>query len=288
MYGSTVFAQSFVQGLRELGYVDGQNLIVVYRFASGQNERLSELAADLVSEGVDLIATEGTPATLAAMRATRTIPIVFGSLQDPIEKGIVASLAHPGGNVTGNALIADHSKPLELLKQAVPGVSHVTFIYDPATRPGAYGEAKLRELQSHARMVDVVVHAIALPDANETNQVFAALPTNTDAILLENSVVNFLAQERLCTLAAERKLPTVSTFTEFADAGCLMSYGENLSDLYRRAAAYVDKIFRGAKPADLPVQQAVTSRLVINLRTAKTLNLTIPELLLVRADKVIE
>jgi putative ABC transport system substrate-binding protein len=288
MYGSTELAQSFIHGLRELGYVDGQNLIVEYRFASGKNERLSELAAELVREGVDLITTEGTPSTLAAMHATRTIPVVFGSAQDPIEKGIVASLAHPGGNVTGNALIADHSKPLELLKQAVPGVSRVTFIYDPATRPGAYGEVKLRELQDHARTVDMVVNAIALPDPDGTDGVFAALPTSTDAILLENSVVNLLAQERLCTLAAERRLPAVSTFGEFANAGCLMSYGENLPDVYRRAATYVDKIVRGAKPADLPVQQPVTFRLIINLRTAKALSLTMPELLLIRADKVIE
>jgi putative ABC transport system substrate-binding protein len=271
-----------------LGYIDGQNLVVVYRFASGKNERLSELAADLVSEGVDLIATEGTPSTLAAMGATKSIPIVFGSVQDPVEKGIVASLAHPGGNATGNALIADNSKPLEMLKQAVPAVSHVTFIYDPATRPGVYGEDKFRELQSNARMVDMVVRGVALSDPKDANQVFAALPTDTDAILFENSVVNLLAQQRLCALAAERKLPAVSTFTEFADAGCLMTYGENLPDLYRRAAAYVEKIFNGARPADLPVQQAVTFRLVVNLRTAKALNLTLPELLLVRADKVIE
>jgi putative ABC transport system substrate-binding protein len=288
MYGSTELSQNFVKGLSELGYVDGKNLIVEYRFALGKNERLAELAADLVRSGVDLIATEGTPSTLAAMHATKTIPVVFGSAQDPIEKGIVASLAHPGGNATGNALIADHSKPLELLKEAVPGVSQVTFIYDPATRPGAYGEAKLRELQNHARAVDMVVHAIALADPDGTERVFAALPTSTNAILLENSVINLLAQERLCTLAAQRRLPAVSTFGEFTDAGCLMSYGEDLPDVYRRAASYVDKIFRGAKPADLPVQQPVTFRLMINLRTPKALGLTMPELLLIRADKVIE
>jgi putative ABC transport system substrate-binding protein len=288
MYGQTELSQSFVQGLRGLGYVDGQNLIVEYRFASGKNERLPELATDLVRERVDLITTEGTPSTLAAMHATRTIPIVFGSAQDPIEKGIVASLAYPGGNVTGNALIADHSKPLELLKQAVPKVSQVTFIYDPATRPGTYGEAKLKELQNHARTVDIEVHAVALRAPDETARVFATLPIGTDAILLENSAVNLLAQERLCTLAAQRRLPAVSTFGEFADAGCLMSYGEDLPDVYRRAATYVDKIFRGTTPADLPVQQPVTFQLIINLRAAKALSLAMPELLLVRADKVIE
>jgi putative tryptophan/tyrosine transport system substrate-binding protein len=254
----------------------------------GKSEWLAELAADLVREKVDLIVTAGTPPTLAAMHATTTIPIVFGSMQDPIEKGVVASLAHPGGNVTGNALIADHSKPLELLKRAVPGVSEVMFIYDPARRSGAYGQAKLRELQNNARTLGMVVNAIALSDPEGTDRVFAALPTNTNAILLENSVINLLARERLCTLATQRRLPSVGTLAEFAEAGCLISYGENLPDNYRRAASYVDKIFKGSKPADLPVQQAVTFRLSINLRTAKQLNLTVPELILVGADKIIE
>jgi putative ABC transport system substrate-binding protein len=164
----------------------------------------------------------------------------------------------------------------------------VAFIYDPATRPGAYGEAKLTELQNKARTVEMVVQAVALADADSADSVFATLPISTDAILLENSVINLLAQERLCALAAQRRLPAVSTFGDFANAGCLMSYGEDLPDVYRRAASYVDKIFKGAKPADLPVQQPVTFRLIINLRTAKTLGLTMPELLLIRADKVIE
>jgi putative ABC transport system substrate-binding protein len=254
----------------------------------GKSERLAELAVDPVRERVDLIATEVTASTLAAMHATTTIPIVFGSTQDPIEKGIVASLAHPGGNVTGNALIADHSKELELLKLAVPRVSQVMFIYDPATRPGAYGQAKLRELQDLAGTIDIAVNAIALSDPEGVDRVFAAVPASTDAILLENSVINLLAKERLCTLATQRRLLSVGALREFAEAGCLMSYGENLPDVYRRAASYVDKIFRGDKPADLPVQQSVTFQLSINLRTAKALNLTLPELVLVRADKIIE
>jgi putative tryptophan/tyrosine transport system substrate-binding protein len=162
------------------------------------------------------------------------------------------------------------------------------FIYDPATRPGAYGQAKLRELQNDARAVNIVVNTIALSEPEGTDGVFAALPTSTDAILLENSVINLLARERLCTLATQRRLPSVGTLVEFAEAGCLISYGENLADNYRRAASYVDKIFKGSKPADLPVQQAVTFRLSINLRTAKQLNLTVPELILVGADKIIE
>ena len=288
MNALTEFEKSFVQGLGELGYVEGKNLTVEYRFSMGKSERLAELAADLVREKVDLIVTGGTPPTLAAMHATTTIPIVFGTMQDPIEKGVVASLAHPGGNVTGNALIADHSKPLELLKRVAPRVSQVMFVYDPATRPGAYGQAKLRELKNDALAVDVVVNAIALSEPEGIDRVFAALPTSTDAILLENSVINLLARERLCALATQRRLPSVGPLDEFAEAGCLIGYGENLNDTWRRAASYVDKIFKGSKPADLPIQQAVTFRLSINLRTAKQLNLTVPELVLVGADKIIE
>jgi putative tryptophan/tyrosine transport system substrate-binding protein len=164
----------------------------------------------------------------------------------------------------------------------------VAFIYDPATRPGAYGLAKLKELQNHARTIDMAVNAVALSDPQEIDRVFAALPKSANAILPENSTINLLAQERLCTLATQRGLPSVSTLGEFAEAGCLMSYGENLPDLYRRAASYVGKIFKGGRPADLPVQQAVTFQLSINLRTAKALDLTVPELVLIRAHKVIE
>jgi putative ABC transport system substrate-binding protein len=286
--GPSELSQSFVQGLREFGYVEGRNLVVEYRFAMGKNERLTELAAELARTRVDLIVTEGTPSTMAAMRATRTIPIVFGSMQDPIEKGIVASLAHPGGNVTGNALIGDHTKPLAFLKEAVSGVSRVAFIYDPLTRPGAYGEAKLKEIQDHARALDVIVRPVALRDPDETDQVFAALPADTNGLLFENSVINLLAQGRICALGAQRRLPTVGTFPEFSHSGCLMSYGENLPLVYRHAASYVDKIFKGAKPGDLPVEQATRFELVVNVRAAKALGLTIPESFLVRADHVIE
>jgi len=281
-------SRSFVQGLRELGYVEGENLIVEYRTANGNTEQLPELAADLVRARVDLIATEGTPPTKAAMQATSAIPIVFGSCQDPVEKGIVASMGHPGGNVTGNALIADHSKTLELLKGVFPRASQVAFIYDPATRPGAYGEAKLKEIQDQARTLEMIVQPVALRAPEETDQAFAAVPVGTNAILLENSVINLLARERICALAKQRGLPAVGTLHEYAGAGCLISYGEDLPDTYRRAASYADKIFKGAKPGELPVQQAVTFDLVVNLRTAKALGLTIPESFLVRADEVIE
>jgi putative tryptophan/tyrosine transport system substrate-binding protein len=287
-YGPNDLSQSFVKGLRELGYVEGQNLNVEYRFAMGENGRLPELAADLVRARVNLIVTEGTPSTRAAMQATSTIPIVFGSAQDPVEKGIVANLARPGGNVTGNALIADNSKALELLKGVLSGVSHVAFIYDPATRPGAYGEAKLREMQDQARALDMMVEPVALANPDETDRVFAALPAGTNALLLENSIINLLAEQRICALAARRGLPAVGTVRQFAVSGCLMSYGENVADVYRRSASYADKILSGAKTADLPVQQAVTFELVVNLRAAKALGLTIPEAFLIRADEVIE
>jgi len=287
-YGPSELSESFVQGLRELGYVEGQNLVVEYRLAMGKNERLPKLAADLVRARVDLIATEGTPSTQAAMHATNTIPIVFGSMQDPVEKGIVASLAHPGGNVTGNALIGDHIKPLAFLKEAVSGVSRVAFIYDPATRPGAYGEAKLKEIQDNARALNMTVRPVALRDPDETDRVFAAFPADTNGLLIENSVINLLAQERICALATQHRLPAVGTFPEFSHSGCLISYGENLPLVYRRAAGYVDRIFRGGKPADLPVQQPTKFELVVNLRTANALGLTIPEAFLLRADEVIE
>jgi putative tryptophan/tyrosine transport system substrate-binding protein len=287
-YGPSELSKSFLQELHELGYVEGNNLVVEHRDAAGKNERLPELAANLVLANVDVIATEGTPATKAAIQATKVIPIVFGSAQDPVEKGIVASLARPGGNVTGMALIANYAKPLEVLKEAVPGTSRVAFIYDPATRPGVYGENSLRMLVNDARTLGIALQPLPLRDPNETDLVFATLPADTNGLLVENSAINLLAQERICQLATQRRLPAIGTFREFAAAGCLMSYGENVPDIYRRAASYVDKILKGAKPSDLPVMQATTFDLVINLKNAKALGLDFPASLLTRAADVIE
>jgi putative tryptophan/tyrosine transport system substrate-binding protein len=287
-YGPSELSESFLQELRELGYVEGKNLIVEHRDAAGKNDRLPELAASLVIANVDLIATEGTPATKAAIQVTKVIPIVFGSAQDPIEKGIVASFARPGGNVTGMALIANYAKPLEVLKEAVPGTSRIVFIYDPASRPGTYGENSLRVLQMEARKLGMMLQPLPLRDPEETDLVFTMLPADTNGLLVENSAINLVAQERICRLATERRLPAVGTFRGFAAAGCLMSYGENLPDIYRRAAAYVDKILKGAKPSDLPVMQATTFDLVINLKSAKALGLQFPDSMLARAADVIE
>jgi putative ABC transport system substrate-binding protein len=280
--------RSFLQGMRERGYVEGQNLIIEYRWAAGNSERLAEFAADLLRAGSDLIVTVGTPATLAARQATSTIPIVFATAGAPVEKGLVNSLRAPGGNVTGLALITDDIKTLEILKEAAPGISRVAFIYDPGTLPDRFGETWLSRARARARALNLSLQPVILGNSDETDQVLAALPARIDALLIGNSAVNALARRRICSLAAQRKLPAVSTERAFADAGCLMSYGEDQLDMHRRAASYVDKIFRGAKPADLPVEQPTKFQLVINLKTAKALGLEVPATVLVRADEVIE
>jgi putative tryptophan/tyrosine transport system substrate-binding protein len=289
-FAQTELSRSVVRGLRELGYTEGQNIVIEYRLAMGRNERLNELAEDLVRSGIDLILTEGTPSTQAAIRAAKgIIPVVFGSMQDPVEKGFVASLARPGGNATGNALIGDHIKPLALLKEAVPTLSRVAFVYDPATRPGEYGQAKLAELQSHARTLGIAIRPVALRSPADLERTFTELPEDTDALLLENSVVNIVAQKQLCGLANGRKLPSAGTFPDFSRSGCLVSYGENLPLIYRNAASFVDKILRdGVRPGDLPVQHPSKFELVVNLRTAKALGIPIAESFLVLADEVIE
>jgi putative tryptophan/tyrosine transport system substrate-binding protein len=290
LYGGAcaqLFVMSFVQALREFGYIDRQNLVIEYRCAAGRNDRLSTLASELIGLGVDLIVTGATPATLAAMQATRTIPIVF-EVVDPVEKGIVTNLARPGGNLTGLALITDMAKPLELLKEAAPGITRVAFLYDPAVRSGAYLEIFLGTLLEHARSLDIAVQAVALRDPDETERVIEGLVAGTDGLLIDNSGINLLARDRLCALAAQRRLPTAGALREVAQAGCLMSYGENLVDIYRRIAGYVDRILKGARPADLPVQVPTKFELVVNLNAAKALGLTVPPSIILRTDKVIE
>ena len=198
--GPNELSDSLVQGLRDLGYVQSKNLTVEFRSAAGKNDRLPALALELVAASVDLIVTEGTPATQAAIQATKSIPIVFGSTQDPVEKGIVDSLAHPGGNTTGTALIADQVKPLELLKEAVPTISQAAFLYDPATRPGPYGATSLMLLQQHASRLGVKIQPVMLRDLDQTDGVFATFAVGTNGLLVENSLINALAQQRICEL----------------------------------------------------------------------------------------
>jgi len=286
--GPGASTQGFLRGMRDRGYVEGQNLAVEYRWAANGDEQMADLAVDLVRKGVDLIVTAGTPATLAAKQATPTIPIVFAVAGAPVEKGLVDSLAHPGGNVTGFALIMDAVKALEILKEAAPRVSRVAFIYDPSTVPGGFEEGWLNRVRTRSRTLKVDLQPVIFQNPHEVDRVFAALPIGANALLIDNSATNALARRRICTLAGERGIPAVSTERAFADAGCLMSYGEDQLDMFRRAAGYVDRILKGAKPADLPVEQPTRFRLVLNLKTAKAIGLDIPPSLLARADEVIE
>jgi putative ABC transport system substrate-binding protein len=288
--GPTDTSQAFLQGLRDLGYIEGRHFLMEYRWAAGKSERLPALAGDLVRAKVDLIVTAGTPATMAAKEATSTIPIVFGSAGSPEEKKLVASLPQPGGNVTGLALHVASTKHLQVLKDAVPGLSRVGLLYDPATTaPEEYRRSFLAGLESDARALGLRVQPIALSNPREVERSFSEVRrSSVQGLLVDNASPILLVRERVCMLATQQNLPSVGQGREFADAGCLMSYGEILVDMYRRAAAYVDKILRGAKPADLPVEQPTKFELVINMKAAKALGLTIPQSILIQATELIQ
>jgi putative ABC transport system substrate-binding protein len=275
----------FVQRLAELGHVEGKNLVIEYRQAE-KNEQLTELAAGLVRANVDLIVTGGTPATLAAKQATATIPIVF-TASAPVEKGIIASLARPGGNLTGVALVATVIMALERLKDAASGVSHVALLYDPATLPRE-AEQFLTPTRRQAETLNIALWPVVLQEPGDTDKVFMALPADTNGLLLEDSNVNLFARDRICELATQRRLPAVGNHLLFASSGCLLSYSQDLVEVNRLLADYVDRILRGAQPADLPTEQPTKFDLIINLKTAKELGLTLPRSLLMLADEVIE
>src|SRR5713101_5265192 len=278
----------FRQGLHDLGYVEGRDFVMEYRFAEGHPDRLPELAADLVRAHVDVIVTGGTPATMAAKQATRTIPIVFTSAGLVVEKEIVESLARPGGNVTGLAFQAGHSKVLQLLKEAVPTVTRAVFLYDPTTLPGDSLRTSLKLMHSGAQALNVVLQPVAVSEPNAIAQAFAKFGRGTNGLVIETASLLLMSADQIGRLALQRKLPAAGHGRTYADAGCLMSYGENQGDMSRRAAVFVDKILKGAKPADLPVEQPTKFELVINLKTAKALGLTIPQSLLQRADENIQ
>jgi putative ABC transport system substrate-binding protein len=287
--GSSRFrGKSFLQGLHDLGYVEGKDFVMEYRWAEGHADQLPELAADLVRARVDVIVTGGTPATMAAKQATQTIPIVFRVAGQVVEKGIVQTLARPGGNVTGLTLQADHSKVLQLLKEVVPTVSRAVFLYDPTTLPGDRLETTLKSMHSGAAALKMVLQPVAVSDPNGIAKAFAEFGRGTNGLVIETASVLLMSADQIGRLALERRLPAGGHGRAFADAGCLMSYGENLGDMDRRAATYVDKVLKGVKPADLPVEHAAKFDLVINLKTAKALGLTIPPSLLGRADEVIQ
>jgi ABC-type uncharacterized transport system substrate-binding protein len=281
--------EAFRQGLRDLGYVEGQNIAIEPRWAEGQYDRYPALAADLVRLKVDVIVAQGGAATQAVQQATRTIPIVMSIVLDPVGSGLVPSLARPGGNVTGTSFMGPDlvGKQLQLLKEVVPKVSRVALLRNPANPASAPG---LREAEAAARALGVRLQTLEARNPQEIDSAFAAMTRERAGALLIFPDPIFGNQRRqIAELAAKRRLPAIYGGTpEYAEAGGLMVYSPNILDLTRRAATYVDKILRGAKPADLPVEQPTNFELVINLKTAKALGLTIPQSLLQRADQVIQ
>ncbi len=280
--------EAFRQGLRDLGSVEGKNIAIEVRSAEGKYERLPELAAELVRLKVDVIFASTTPAALAAKQATTTIPIVIGFVADPIGSGLVASLARPGGNITGwtHLGLELRGKYLDLLKEAVPGATRIGVLFNPANP--IHGPS-LKNVEAAARALKVQLHPVGVQDPEELESAFSALARKRVKALTVLPDGMFLAQgDRIIALAARRRLPAMYGVTELAKAGGLMAYGVDLPDMHRRGASFVDRILKGAKPADLPVQQPTRFYLVINLKTAKALRLTIPRSILLRADQVIE
>jgi len=278
---------AFRQGLRELGYVEGQNLVVEYRWVDGDIARLPALAAELVRLRVDVLVATTNPAVLAARQATSTIPIVFAASSDPVGTGLVASLAHPGGNVTGLSLVTPElsGKRLQLLRETLPQLARVALLWDA----GNVGMAdRVKETEAAARQLGVALHVEWVRDLAGLDRAFATLAqARPDAFLTTVEPFTGDHRQRIVAFAAQQRLPAMYEERDFVDAGGLMAYGPNLAANYRRAATYVDKILKGAKPADLPVEQPTKFELVINLKTAKALGLTIPQSVLIRADEVI-
>jgi ABC-type uncharacterized transport system substrate-binding protein len=281
--------KAFEEGLRSLGYRVGENVVIEYRFANGEVERLPALAADLVRLGVDVIVTGVNASTVAAMKATTTIPIVMTTVSDPVSAGFVASLAHPGGNVTGFALDTGGEilgKRFELLKETLPNLSRVGILWNPDI---TYDQSRLTSTREAARAPGLTLVWVEARGLDALEQAFATMVREQmQAFLLLADAVLFNYRGQIGVMALRNRLPAASSLREFAEAGLLLTYGVDLRDLYRRAAAFVDKIFKGAKPADLPVEQPTKFELVINLKTAKALGLTVPPTLLGRADEVIE
>ncbi len=280
--------EGFRQGLRELGYIEGKNIIIERRFAEEKRERLPQLAADLVHLKVEVIVTGGPTSTRAAKEATVTIPIVMGSDGDPVGSGFVASLARPGGNITGLSSLAPEisGKRLELLKEIVPKLSRVA-VFGTSTQAGNAQSLKETEIAARAFRVQLQYQDILGPKDLET-AFREARKGRADAVLTLPSPVLIAQRTQVADLAVRSRMPAMYTASEFVDAGGLISYGPNFVDLYRRAATYVNKILKGAKPADLPVEQPTKFELIINLKTAKALGLTIPQSVLFRADQVIK
>jgi ABC-type uncharacterized transport system substrate-binding protein len=288
--GSAVLVDAFRQELSKLGWIEGKNITIEYRFAEQKNERLPELAADLVRRKIDLIVVSGTPSSLAAKSATTAIPIVMASGGNPVAAGLVASLARPGGNVTGLASLSPelNTKRLEILKDAVPKLARVGFLRLPGGDIGQ--DLQMKELRPVAQALKLKLEEIETQrDAKGLESAFqTAKQQQVGAIMTTANRTFFAQRKRIVELAAKYRLPAIYFQKEFVDEGGLMSYGADFDDLFRHAAVYVDKILKGAKPADLPVQQATKFEFIINLKAAKQIGLIIPGRVLERANKVIK
>ena len=279
---------TFRQALRDLGWVEGRGLTFEYRYSEGNASRLPDLAAELVRLNVDVIVPGSTPGALAAKNATRTIPIVMVTTRDPVAAGLVTGLARPGGNLTGLTVLGRelNAKRLELLKEAFPGVTRIAVLSNPANPEMA---PMVKGLEVAARSLGAQLRILEARDPAQFEAVFAAIPKErAGAIMVVADALFNTHRSRLVELVAKSRLPAMHAFREDPDAGGLMFYGASIADMYRRAATYVDKILKGAKPADLPIEQPTQFELVINMRTAKVLGIRIPQSLLLRADKVIE
>jgi len=282
------FIAAFRQGLSEAGYVEGQNLAIEYRWAEGHYDRLPALAADLVGRKVDLIMASSPPSALAAKSATSTIPIVFRSGADPVGDGLIASLAHPGGNLTGVSFIADEltAKRLALLSELVPRAGVIALLMNPNN---ATAERVIRDVQEAARTNGLQLHVLKASSEREIDSAFASLvQLHVDALVVGADPFLSTRREQLVTLASRRAVPAIYAWREFAAIGGLISYGSSLTAAFRLVGAYAGKILKGTKPADLPVEQPTKYELVINLKTAKALGITVPPTLLASADEVIE
>jgi putative ABC transport system substrate-binding protein len=280
--------EAFRHGLRDLGYIEGQNITIEYRHADNQRDRLPALAAELVRLPVDILVTAGENAARAAQQATRTIPIVLAAGEDPVELGLVASLARPGGNLTGLSLMSLEleGKRLELLQEAVPTASRVGVLFNPASTGVV---PRWRETERVAQSLGVQLHPLEVRSPDELERAVAvAASAGVGALIVWRNFLIDTHRARILQLATQYRLPVMAELHEYVDDGGLMFYGPSLPDLYRRAATYVDKILQGAAPADLPVEQPMKFELVLNLKTAKALGLTIPPHLLVLADEVIQ
>jgi ABC-type uncharacterized transport system substrate-binding protein len=285
---STPILQAFRVGLRELGYVESQNIALEFRFAHGKPETLASLAAELVRQDMDVIVADGGQAALAAKSATQRIPIVMGAVADPVKVGLVTSLARPGTNVTGLTLLSVElsSKRLQLLREAIPQASRVAVLWNPGN-PAA--KDYLEQTKGAARALGVELAPVETRSASDLDAALEAVAAARPSALISLADATLWNhRRRIVDFAARKRIPAMFPEREFADDGGLMAYGPNVPANFRRAAVYVDKILKGARPADLPVEEPTTFELVINLKTAKTLGLTIPPSLLQRADQVIE